>query len=133
VQFLQRDGVEVRRFLADKAGKIPDGQVLSHKTTSKIRLHAKTYLLRGEGAAFAAVGSSNLTIGGLTDNIELNLTSHDDALVAQLEEWFVNKWLQGQDCRAEFVRLLEECVLFGRRFTPWQVFIKALHTAYGRY
>ncbi|MGE0598196.1 MAG: SNF2-related protein [Dehalococcoidia bacterium] len=133
VQFLQRDGVEVRRFLADKAGKVPDGQVLSHKTTSSIRLHAKTYLLRGEGAAFAAVGSSNLTVGGLTQNIELNLTSYDEPLVAQLEAWFVNKWLQGQDCRAEFIRLLEECVLFGRRFTPWQVFIKALHAAYGRY
>lgn len=133
VQFLQRDGVEVRRFLGDKAGKIPDGQVLSHKTTSSIRLHAKTYLLRGEGAAFAAVGSSNLTVGGLTENIELNLTSYDEPLVSQLEEWFVNKWLQGQDCRAEFIRLLEECVLFGRRFTPWQVFIKALHAAYGRY
>lgn len=133
VQFLERDGVEVRRFLADKAGKIPDGQVLSHKTTSSIRLHAKTYLLRGEGAAFAAVGSSNLTVGGLTENIELNLTSYDEPLVSQLEEWFVNKWLQGQDCREEFIRLLEECVLFGRRFTPWQVFIKALHAAYGRY
>lgn len=133
VQFLQRDGVEVRRFLADKAGKIPDGEVLSHRTTSKIRLHAKSYLFRGEETAFAAVGSSNLTMGGLNDNIELNLTSYDHALVDQLEEWFAAKWLQGQDCRDEFVRLLEECVLFGRRYSPWQVFIKALHAAYGRY
>lgn len=133
VTFLQRDGIEVRRFLADKAGKIPEGEVLSHKTTSKIRLHAKSYIFRGETDAFATVGSSNLTKGGLGDNIELNLSSTDTALVAQLEEWFSAKWQQGQDCRNEFIRLLEECVLFGRRYTPWQVFIKALHAAYGRY
>lgn len=133
VRFLQREGVEVRRFLADKAGKIPEGEVLSHHTTSKIRLHAKSYLFRGEESAFAAVGSSNLTMGGLNDNIELNLASFDDALVAQLEEWFAAKWVQGQDCKEEFIRLLEECVLFGRRYSPWQVFIKALHAAYGRY
>lgn len=133
VMFLQRDGVEVRRFLADQAGKIPPGQVLSRKTASRVHLHAKTYLFRGESDAFAAVGSSNLTRGGLNDNVELNLATHDDALVGDLEAWFDGKWLQGQDCRDEFVRLLEACVLFGRRYSPWQVFVKALDAAYGRY
>lgn len=133
VQFLQRDGIELRRYLADKAGKIPPGQVLSHKTASKVRLHAKSYLFRGESETFAAIGSSNLTKGGLTQNIELNLASSDPALAAELEEWFGGKWLQGQDCKGEFIKLLEECVLFGRHYTPWQVFIKALHSAYGRY
>jgi Helicase conserved C-terminal domain/SNF2-related domain/PLD-like domain len=133
VQFLQRDGVELRRYLADKAGKIPPGQVLSHKTASKVRLHAKSYLFRGASESFAAVGSSNLTKGGLTQNIELNLASFDQALVTELEEWFGGKWLQGQDCKGEFIKLLEQCVLFGRHYTPWQVFIKALDAAYGRY
>lgn len=131
--FLQRPGVEMRRFLADKAGKVPEGEVLSHATTSKIRLHAKSYLFRGTEESFAAVGSSNLTMGGLTQNIELNLTSYDASLVHQLSGWFESRWEQGQDCREEFIRLLEECVLFGRRYTPWQVFIKALDAAYGRY
>ena len=133
VRFLRRDGVEVRRFLADQAGKIEEGRVLAHETASRVRLHAKTYIFRGDSEAFASVGSSNLTKGGLNQNIELNLASYDGALTAQLEDWFDSKWQQGQDCREEFVKLLEQCVLFGRHFTPWQVFIKALHAAYGKY
>ena len=54
-------------------------------------------------------------------------------VVDELEAWFDRKWDQGQDCKDEFIRLLEECVLFGRRFTPWQVFLKALHAAYGSF
>jgi hypothetical protein len=133
VEFLERDGVAVRRYLGDRAGKIPAGRVLSHKTASKVRLHAKAYLLRGADAAYAAVGSSNLTKGGLTENIELNLAVSDEPLVRELEAWFDGKWEQGQDCREEFISLLEACVLFGRRFTPWQVFVKALDAAYGRF
>jgi hypothetical protein len=131
--FLGRPGVEVRRYLGDRAGTIPPGQVLSHKTASSVRLHAKAYLMRGAGGAYAAVGSSNLTKGGLTGNIELNLATSEARLVGELEAWFDGKWEQGQECTAEFVRLLEACVLFGRRYTPWQVFIKALDAAYGRF
>lgn len=133
VEFLERDGVEVRRFLGDRAGSVPAGQVLSHKTASRVCLHAKAYLFRGPEAAYAAVGSSNLTKGGLTENIELNLAVSDERLVTDLEAWFDGKWEQGQDCGEEFIGLLEACVLFGRRFTPWQVFIKALDAAYGRF
>ncbi|MGH2586098.1 MAG: SNF2-related protein, partial [Dehalococcoidia bacterium] len=131
VRFLNRDGVEMRRYLAGR--RVPEGTVLEHGTHSKVRLHAKSYLFRGATEAFAAVGSSNLTRGGLTENIELNLASYDPALAAQLEAWFDSKWEEAQDCREEFIRRLESCVLFGRRFTPWQVFIKAMHAAYGRY
>ncbi|MBA3416589.1 MAG: hypothetical protein H0U10_15315, partial [Chloroflexia bacterium] len=131
--FLSRPGVEVRRYLGDRAGSVPPGQVLSHKTASSVRLHAKAYLMRGPGGAYAAVGSSNLTRGGLTGNIELNLATSEERRVRELEAWFDGKWEQGQECTAEFVRLLEACVLFGRRYTPWQVFIKALDAAYGRF
>jgi hypothetical protein len=86
-----------------------------------------------DGAAFSSVGSSNLTKGGLTDNIELNLTSDDVDLAAQLAEWFDGKWQQGVDCRDEFIHIIEESVLFGARYTPWHIFVKALHAAYGKY
>jgi len=134
VHFLQRDGVEVRRYLADQAGKVPEGKVLSHDTAPRVHLHAKTYLFSGDRREYAAVGSSNLTKGGLNENIELNLTTENPEVVSRLTGWFEEKWeTQSQDCKEEFIRLLEQCVLFGRRFTPWQVFIKALHAAYGRY
>ena len=132
VEFLRRDQVEVRRYLGKHAGSVKEGRVLEFRSPSA-RLHAKAYLFANGDSSFTAVGSSNLTRGGLQDNIELNLLSHDAALGEQLAQWFDDRWTQGQDCRMEFIEQLEECVLFGRRYQPWDVFIKALHTAYGRF
>jgi superfamily II DNA or RNA helicase len=134
VRFLSRPEVEVRRYLGPAVGTVPDGEVLSADTSEP--LHAKAYILREEKAAYGAVGSSNLTKGGLQDNIEANLITMETGptpVVDELEAWFDRKWEEAQDCKAEFIRLLEECVLFGRRFTPWQVFLKALHAAYGSF
>ena len=50
-----------------------------------------------------------------------------------LEGWFEARWGLGQDCKDEFIRRLEDCVLFGTRYTPWQVMLKSLHAAYGRF
>ncbi len=132
VSFLKRDGVEVRRFLGADAGKVAAGKVLDFQSP-KTRLHAKAYLFAGDLGDYAAVGSSNLTKSGLAGNAELNLAIFDSPLVRQLEVWFDSKWEFGQDCKQEFIDRLEECVLFGRRYTPWQVFLKSLHAAYGRF
>ena len=130
--FLRRDSVEVRRFLGSDAGKIVPEKVLDHRSPRN-RLHAKAYLFSGEMGRYAAVGSSNLTKSGLSENSELNLASYDRDLTAHLEGWFDDKWEQGQDCKEQFIQRLEECVLFGRRYTPWQVMLKSLHAAYGRF
>ena len=130
--FLRRDSVVVRRFLGSETGKIPPEQVLDHRSPRN-RLHAKAYLFSGEMGRYAAVGSSNLTKSGLSENSELNLASYDSELTAHLEGWFDEKWELGQDCKAQFIQRLEECVLFGRRYTPWQVMLKSLHAAYGRF
>ena len=130
--FLRRDSVEVRRFLGTDAGRILPEKVLDHRSPRN-RLHAKAYLFSGEMGRYAAVGSSNLTKSGLSENSELNLASYDRYLTAHLEGWFDEKWEQGQDCKAQFIQRLEECVLFGKRYTPWQVMLKSLHAAYGRF
>ena len=106
--------------------------MLDHRSPRN-RLHAKAYLFSGEMGRYAAVGSSNLTKSGLSENSELNLASYDHELTAQLEGWFDEKWELGQDCKDQFIQRLEECVLFGRRYTPWQVMLKSLHAAYGRF
>ena len=130
--FLRRDSVEVRRFLGADRGKVLPEEVLDHRSPRN-RLHAKAYLFSGEMGRYAAVGSSNLTKSGLSENSELNLASYDRELAALLEGWFDEKWELGQDCKAQFIQRLEECVLFGRRYTPWQVMLKSLHAAYGRF
>ena len=130
--FLGKDNVEVRRFLGSDKGKVLPEKALDHRSPRN-RLHAKAYLFSGEKGRYAAVGSSNLTKSGLSENSELNLASNDEDLTAHLEGWFDEKWEQGQDCKAQFIQRLEECVLFGRRYTPWQVMLKSLHAAYGRF
>ena len=130
--FLAKDGVEIRRFLGSETGTVPDGEVLDHRSPRN-RLHAKAYLFTGNSEAYSAVGSSNLTKSGLYENAELNLGSYDPALAATLDNWFHSKWERGQDCKEEFIRRLEDCVLFGSRYTPWQVMLKSLHAAYGRF
>ena len=130
--FLQKEGVQVRRFLGADAGNVRPERVLDHRSPRN-RLHAKAYLFSGERGRYAAVGSSNLTKSGLSGNSELNLASYDRDLSAHLEGWFDDKWEQGEDCKAQFIQRLEECVLFGKRYTPWQVMLKSLHAAYGRF
>ena len=78
--FLRRDSVEVRRFLGSDRGKILPEMVLDHRSPRN-RLHAKAYLFSGEMGWYAAVGSSNLTKSGLSENSELNLASYDHDLV----------------------------------------------------
>lgn len=130
--FLRRDGVEIRRFLGSDAGTVPPEKVLDHRSPRN-RLHAKAYLFSGGTGLYAAVGSSNLTKSGLSENSELNLASYDRELAAHLEGWFEEKWESGQDCKGQFIQRLEECVLFGKHYTPWQVMLKSLHAAYGRF
>ncbi len=132
VDFLRKECVEVRRFLGNDTGKIAQGKVLDYRSP-RTRLHAKAYLFTGDLGRYAAVGSSNLTRSGLEGNAELNLASYDTSLVQHLEGWFDGKWAQGQDCKDEFIQRLEECVLFGRRYSPWQVMLKSMHAAYGRF
>ena len=132
VEFLRRSEVQVRRYLGKHTGSVEEGRVLGFRSASA-RLHAKAYLFGSGDSSFSAVGSSNLTQGGLHDNIELSLLSHDAELGERLADWFDDRWAQGQDCRQEFINLLEDCVLSGRRYRPWDVFIKSLHAAYGRF
>ena len=133
VDFLGRNEVELRRYLGDNIDKVEPGKVLSRDAAPKVHLHAKTYLFKGEEEGFGAVGSSNLTKGGLENNVEANLVTREPSVLQNLETWYDQKWDEGKDCKEEFIQALEECVLFGRRFRPWQVFLKALHATYGSF
>ena len=82
--FLRRDSVEVRRFLGSDKGKVLPERCWDHRSPRN-RLHAKAYLFSGEMGRYAAVGSSNLTKSGLSENSELNLASYDRELAAHLE------------------------------------------------
>jgi superfamily II DNA or RNA helicase len=92
----------------------------------KRKFHAKAYITHPRVAVIgsvALVGSSNFTLPGLTQNIELNIQVKAAGDVAQLQQWFELHWEQGEDITPEIMRVIERQIA---SYTPFQVYAKAL-------
>jgi len=72
----------------------------------KDKFHAKAYITHARldviGSS-ALVGSSNFTLPGITQNIELNVQI-TGAPVAVLQEWYDERWEEAEDVTAEILR-----------------------------
>jgi len=91
----------------------------------KAKFHAKAYITHARAAvigAFSLVGSSNFTLPGLTENVELNVQI-SGLNVAALQEWYERHWNEAEDVTAEILRTIERHV---REYTPFDVYAKAL-------
>lgn len=92
----------------------------------KDKFHAKAYITHGRSAvvgSFALVGSSNFTVPGLTDNIELNVQIRG-ADVGLLQEWYERHWEDAQDVSADVLKIIEKHTVLR---SPYEVWVKALH------
>ncbi len=68
---------------------------LSGQPAERIAFHPKVYLIESRQDAVAIVGSSNLTGGGLLNNLEANLVlrgSRDDPVIARVREFHDKLW-----------------------------------------
>lgn len=93
---------------------------------AKRKFHAKAYITHPRVAVIgsvALVGSSNFTLPGLTQNIELNIQVRAPGDVAQLQEWFESHWLEGEDVTPDVIRVIERQIA---EYTPFQIYAKAL-------
>jgi len=93
---------------------------------AKRKFHAKAYITHPKFAVVgsaALVGSSNFTIPGLTQNIELNIQIRAPGDVASLQAWFEQHWADGSDVTEDIIRVLERHTA---PFTPFQIYAKAL-------
>ncbi len=93
---------------------------------AKRKFHAKAYITHPRVAVIgsvALVGSSNFTLPGLTQNIELNIQVKGAGDVAQLQAWFELHWEQGEDITPDVIRIIERQIA---EYTPFQVYAKAL-------
>ena len=93
---------------------------LKVRVYTKGRLHAKAYIFdyevfdedRSAGRApeqgIAIVGSSNLTLAGLTHNTELNVVVHGNENHAELSEWFEALWDESAGLRRALMQELEQ-------------------------
>ncbi|MGH7176715.1 MAG: phospholipase D-like domain-containing protein, partial [Tepidisphaeraceae bacterium] len=91
----------------------------------KAKFHAKAYITHARldvvGSA-ALVGSSNFTLPGITENIELNVQI-TGAPVTVLQEWYEEHWKDAEDVTPEILRVIERHV---REYTPFEVYAKSL-------
>jgi len=93
---------------------------------SKRKFHAKAYITHPRVAVIgsvALVGSSNFTLPGLTQNIELNIQIRAAGDVARLQEWYEQHWQEGEEIAPDVIHVIERQIA---EYAPFQVYAKAL-------
>lgn len=91
----------------------------------KDKFHAKAYITHARMEVIgssALVGSSNFTLPGLTDNIELNVQV-TGAPVAVLQEWYDEHWEEAENVTPEILKTFERHV---RQYMPFEVYARSL-------
>ena len=97
---------------------------------TKKKFHAKAYITHSKLAVVgssALVGSSNFTLPGLTDNVELNVQLRRE--VELLQEWYEAHWNEAEDVTPEVIKIIERHT---REYTPFEVYVKSLHEVFSR-
>ena len=73
---------------------------------TKDKFHAKAYITHAKQAVVgssALVGSSNFTVPGLTDNVELNVQLRREVEV--LQEWFERHWDKAEEITPDIIQV----------------------------
>lgn len=95
------------------------------KVYTRAKFHAKALHFKTNGFVnHGLIGSSNFTHPGLTQNIELNLLTHDDSQLGKLQEWYDQVWDEAEDISEDLLKILEPHV---RSYSPFEVYLKGLH------
>jgi HKD family nuclease len=103
------------------------------KVYPKEKLHAKAYIFQPKDTGFAQglgiVGSSNLSLAGISQNSELNLKTYNTPDVKQLLEWFDELWKVGLEFTEQFKIILGRSWA-GKTYSPYELFLKATYLEY---
>jgi superfamily II DNA or RNA helicase len=108
-------------------------QIRSKKVFVKLflkhTLHAKLYLLFREdkfNPIIGYLGSSNLTLAGLSAQGELNVDVLDGDASTKLAEWFKNRWIEWGtiDISDDLAKIIEESWAREEPIPPFQIYIK---------
>lgn len=113
--------------LAQVRSAIRSGKVVV-RVYDRAKFHAKLNLMQAEESSpvnFSTVGSSNFTIPGLTQNIELNTFITDPTHIDKLRNWYNERWEESSEVISELLRTIERHL---RKHPPFTIYAKALHT-----
>ncbi|MGC8943397.1 MAG: helicase-related protein [Caldisericia bacterium] len=105
---------------------------LNVKVYTKGRLHAKTYIFdykkdKGYEKGIAIVGSSNLSLAGLSDNTELNVIVHGNDNHEQLTKWFEDLWNESEYFNEDLIKILENSWALNENITPYDIYVKTIY------
>ena len=96
----------------------------------KEKLHAKAYIFEPRSKGFVQgvgiVGSSNLSLAGLIQNSELNLTTSSSLALKKLLAWFNDLWDSSVEFTSEFSQILGRSWA-GKVYSPYELFLKAAY------
>jgi superfamily II DNA or RNA helicase len=98
---------------------------------TKEKFHAKAYITHAKQSvigASALVGSSNFTVPGVTDNVELNVQLRRE--VDLLQAWYEHHWAEAVDITPDILRIVERHIA---AYHPFDVYSRALHEFFRRH
>ncbi len=102
---------------------------LKVKVYTKDRLHAKAYIFdykQGYETGTSIVGSSNLTLAGLTSNTELNVVVSGNANQEQLRKWFDELWDEAEDFDKSLMTEMQTSWALAT-VRPYDIYMKTLY------
>jgi SNF2 family DNA or RNA helicase len=132
---------DAQSLILSLADLIAQGKI-QVKVYTRGRLHAKAYIfdfaperIRAQTGE-AIVGSSNLSLGGVTHNTELNVRVFGDGNHAQLTHWFDELWDEAEDFEEDLMRELRRSWATSQVLTPkgerpvspYDIYLKTLYT-----
>jgi hypothetical protein len=106
------------------------GQITCRVYT-KDKFHAKAYITHAKQAVVgssALVGSSNFTVPGLTDNVELNVQLRREVEI--LQEWFERHWDKADEITPDIIQVIERQTAL---YAPFYVYARSLHEFFRRH
>lgn len=116
------------RALQQLAQQLRAGKVIV-KLHLSYKLHAKLYLLFREdynNPVTGYLGSSNLTMAGLSHQGELNIDVLDHSATQDLQKWFNDRWDDDWsiDISSDLADIIEESWASERMLAPYLVYLK---------
>lgn len=103
---------------------------LEVKVYTRGRLHAKAYIFDyGEDNyedGIAVIGSSNLTLSGISHNTELNVVVQGNENHERLGKWFDDLWEEAEDFEAHLMEELKQSWAASLA-TPYDIYMKSIY------
>jgi hypothetical protein len=129
------DGEELVKVLV----RLIEGKRLKVRVYTKGRMHAKAYifdygdvydllgnLVERHENGIAVVGSSNLTLAGITHNTELNVMVQGNNNHAELVRWFDDLWEEAQDFDETLMHEMRQSWAVAA-VRPYDIYMKTLY------